>query len=59
MGSEMCIRDRLDTSWMMEDETLPPLGGDSLPNDLVMDDLSFDDLTFGGAFDTGAGHGFN
>ncbi|KAI7705632.1 hypothetical protein KC353_g12762, partial [Hortaea werneckii] len=51
--------DHLDTSWMMEDETLPPLGADSLPNDLVMDDLSFDDLTFGGAFDTGAGHGFN
>ncbi|KAI7367651.1 hypothetical protein KC354_g3273 [Hortaea werneckii] len=51
--------DQLDTSWMMEDETLPPLGADSLPNDLVMDDLSFDDLTFGGAFDTGAGDGFN
>ncbi|KAI7184404.1 hypothetical protein KC319_g7166 [Hortaea werneckii] len=51
--------DQLDTSWMMEDETLPPLAADSLPNDLVMDDLSFDDLTFGGAFDTGAGHGLN
>lgn len=50
--------DQLDTSWMMEDETLLPLGADSLPNDLVMDDLSFDDLTFGGAFDTGAGNGF-
>ncbi|KAI7507443.1 hypothetical protein KC347_g6890 [Hortaea werneckii] len=51
--------DEPDTSWMMEDETLPPLGADSLPNDLVMDDLSFDDLTFGGAYDAGAGHGFN